>query len=251
MKSVMIESSDASSAAMRLRLEGVCKRYGPLPVLTDVTFHIRPGEAVGVVGPNGAGKSTLLRILAGLIRPTAGRIAVDGCDQRRNPHFRRRLGYLSHDSMLYDPLSARENLRFTAELYDLPDAGARIDRLLREIGLEWAGELPVRTYSRGMVQRLSLARALLHEPDLLLLDEPHTGLDPEAAEGLGRLLKRFQEGGGTLLLATHEWHRIPDLVDRVILLHRGRVRAERAIEPGGKLEDLIAFYRLAVSDGPL
>ncbi|MBD3336213.1 MAG: heme ABC exporter ATP-binding protein CcmA, partial [Candidatus Eisenbacteria bacterium] len=232
--------------AARLDVQEISKSYGPFRVLDRITFQVAPGSAVGLVGPNGAGKSTLLRLLAGLIRPTAGRILVDGEEGRHNARFRRRLGYVSHEPLLYGHLSARENLRFYAELFQLDDVARRSADLLERVGLDWTGSLRVQAFSRGMIQRLTLARALLHRPEILLLDEPHTGLDPEAAEGLGRILDGFRREGGTMLVATHELHRIPHLVDRVVVLNEGRLLAERELAPGEPLDSLISFYRSSV-----
>jgi heme exporter protein A len=224
----------------------LCKSYGPYRILDDITFQVEAGDAVGFVGPNGAGKSTLLRILAGLSRPTRGRVLVVG-KEGRDPQTRRRLGYVSHEPLVYPHLSASENLRFYADLYGIPDAATRASALLEEVGLDWTGDRRAMAFSRGMVQRLTLARALLHGPEILLLDEPHTGLDPDAAQGLGTILQRFRDGGGTLLLATHEFHRIPGLVDRVLVLGLGRIRASVEVDKSAPLEDLVAFYQGALS----
>jgi heme exporter protein A len=237
------------AASARLEVDGITKSYGPHRVLSDVSFRLSAGESVGLAGPNGAGKSTLLRILAGLNRPSKGRVLVDGTPSRHDPRYRQRLGYVSHEPLVYPHLSARENLLFYADLYDLSDRRGRADALLDEVDLSWAGARRVQAFSRGMVQRLTLARALLHAPDILLLDEPHTGLDPEAAESLGRILAGFIGRGGTLLIATHELHRLPGLVGRLLVLHRGRLRASRTVDPGRPIEDLLALYREAVSEG--
>jgi heme exporter protein A len=235
-----------ATRALALELQGLRKSYGPIRVLDDISFQVGVGDAVGLVGPNGAGKSTLLRILAGLSRPTAGRVLLCG-REGRDPQVRRSLGYVSHEPLVYPQLSASENLLFYADMYALPDARRRVGSLLEEVGLDWTGSRRVVAFSRGMVQRLTLARALLHEPDILLLDEPHTGLDPDAAQGLGRILQRFRDEGGTILLATHEFHRIPGLVDRVLVLHLGRIRASKDVERSGPIEELVAFYQGALS----
>lgn len=235
-----------TASGVVLDVQGLGKSYGPYRILDDISFQVKAGDAIGFVGPNGAGKSTLLRILAGLSRPTRGRVLVAG-KQGRDPRTRRRLGYVSHEPLVYPHLTASENLRFYADLYGVAGAPSRIDALLEEVGLAWTGTRRAMAFSRGMVQRLTLARALLPEPDILLLDEPHTGLDPEAAQGLGRILQRFRDGGGTLLLATHEFHRIPGLVDRVQVLGQGRVRATMEVDTAAPLEELVAFYQQALS----
>jgi heme exporter protein A len=235
-----------ADGAPRLDVQNLSKSYGPYRVLQNLSFQVRAGEAVGLVGPNGAGKSTLLRLLAGLLRPTSGRILVDGKPARHDPRFRRRLGYVSHEALLYGHLTAVENLLFYASLYDLDRARERVEAMLEEVGLAWVGSRKVHAFSRGMVQRLTLARALLHDPEILLLDEPHTGLDPQAAEQLGEILQRFRGRGGTLLVATHELHRIPGLAERVLVLSGGRLKAEKTLGEGESLEGLVAFYREAV-----
>ncbi len=149
------------------------------------------GEYVTLVGPNGAGKTTLLRILATLIRPTSGTVRIAGMDvARAGPEIRRYIGFLSHRTLLYEDLTAEQNLRFYARLYGIPDASARMDELLQRVGLADRRHDLVRTFSRGMQQRLAVARALIHCPSILLLDEPYTGLGPDAAGALQSLLER-------------------------------------------------------------
>lgn len=229
-----------------LDVQAISKSYGPYRILDGISLQVGAGGAVGLVGPNGAGKSTLLRLLAGLTRPTRGKVRIHGDDVRGDATRRRLLGYVSHEALVYPQLTARENLLFYGALYNISGAAEKADELLEDVGLGWTGRRRVQAFSRGMVQRLTLARALLHEPEILLLDEPHTGLDPEAAEGLGRILRNFRRGGGTMLIATHELHRIPGLVDRLVVLHLGRVRADRSVSPDEPLEGLLDFYQKAI-----
>ena len=208
-----------------LVVEGLAKRLGGRLVFDRVSFTLESGQLLIITGPNGAGKSTLLRILAGASRPHAGRILLDGQPlQRARPELRARLGYLGHEAFLYPDLTARENLRFWARVYAgdrgpgrpaaagagrppvLQEAtpGDPIGQLLSAWGLAAAADRPVRTFSRGMRQRLGLARALLHRPRLLLLDEPLTGLDDDGRRRLGAALDQHLEGGGAAIVTTHE-----------------------------------------------
>jgi heme exporter protein A len=176
------------------------------------------------VGPNGAGKTTLLRILATLARPSSGTVHVAGLDLvRAGIDVRRRVGFLSHRTLLYDDLTAEQNLGFYARMYDLEDAPARIDELLRRVGLAARRHDLVRTFSRGMQQRLAVARAVLHRPELLLLDEPYTGLDPVAGQVLTALLAELAGDGRTILLTTHDLARGLQVGQRLVVLAHGGV----------------------------
>lgn len=205
-----------------LECRGLTKAFGSRRALADVNLYVAPGERVTLVGPNGAGKTTLLRILATLSRPTGGVARVAGLDvTQADPAIRRHIGFLSHRSLLDEALTAEQNLAFYARLYDVPDAPARIDALLAQVNLTARRHDLVRTYSRGMLQRLAVARAVLHRPRLLLLDEPYTGLDPLAADALTALLAELAGAGCTLLLTTHHLESVVE--GRVVVLHRGRI----------------------------
>jgi heme exporter protein A len=181
-----------------IELDGVGRAYGERAALVGVTLTVEAGQTLVVFGPNGAGKSTLLRVLATLLRPTAGTAKLFGCEIPREAwKVRGRVGLLGHEPLLYRELSARQNLRYHARLRQVP--AARIDELLDAVGLARRADDPVSTYSRGMVQRVALARAVLHEPDLLLLDEPRANLDPAAAEALEPLL-----AGRTRVITSHD-----------------------------------------------
>jgi len=205
-------------------IQNLVKAYDLLPVLRQLTLQINRGEFVALLGPNGSGKSTLLRMLCGLSRPTAGIIRIGGWEL---PHeaaaVRAQIGLVSHKSLLYDNLSAHENLRFFARLYNLPDnqIEARIRTLMTQVGLHKRTYDLVRTFSRGMLQRLSIARALLHNPDILLLDEPYTGLDQDASAILDDLLKAAHADGRTILMTTHDLNRAATLPTRIVILSRG------------------------------
>jgi len=222
-----------------LVLEGLIKGYGGPPVLRGVDLRLEEGEGLVLLGPNGAGKSTLLRLVAGLHKPERGTMRLLGEPFRSDdPEHRRRLGFVSHESLLYAGLSARENLRFVGDLFGLRQRDERIDTVLAEVGLDWVGERPVRAYSRGMTQRLTLARALLHHPRLLLLDEPMTGLDPAGIRSLEALLVRFRQSGGGILMTTHDLAHVRPVATSVAFLSRGRVVDSGSLEryPGEALE---------------
>lgn len=216
-----------------IQVRGLVKRFGYTVVLRGVSLDVPAGQTVVLLGPNGAGKTTLLRILATLLKPSAGRVAIGGYDLVRHPEaVRHLLGYVSHQPLLYPDLSARENLRFYARLYGMEKPGARIEEMLEVVGLARRGDDLVRTFSRGMVQRLTIARALLHNPPILLLDEPDTGLDPQAAAMLARLLRSVAGEGRTILLTTHNLARGVDFADRVLVLAGGKIVAD---EPASAL----------------
>lgn len=190
-----------------LLAEGLRHRFGSVTALDDISFSVRPGQTLAVFGPNGAGKTTLLKVLAGLIQPQRGRADVDG--------GRRAIGWIGHQPQLYSQLTVRENLRFWASLYDVRPP----DGLLSRLGLEEHADRPVRALSRGLVQRVAIARALVHDPHVLLLDEPFTGLDRTAAEGL----RGFLGGGGrATVLVTHNVEEGTGLATDVAFMRAGR-----------------------------
>lgn len=202
----------------------VHKRYGRKPVLRGVELSVGAGEVVALLGANGAGKTTLLRAIGGLSRPDRGDIELGGASFNTGGHeLRRYIGLVSHASLLYDNLSAPENLNFFARLYDMQSPAARIEWTLRSVDLWHRRRDLVRTYSRGMVQRLSIARAILHDPPVLLLDEPDTGLDQESAEMLHALIRKLGVGERAILLTTHNLERALAWADRICLLGDGRI----------------------------
>ena len=205
------------------------KTFGYRAILRGVNVEIAPGECVALLGPNGAGKTTLIRILATLARPTLGRVQVAGYLLPAGAaEVRRRLGVVSHHTLLYTDLTAEENLAFYARIYGLAHAGAgaRISQVLEQVGLAARRRDLVRTFSRGMQQRLSLGRALLPDPQVMLFDEPYTGLDPDAARMLDGVLRAMAADGRTVLLTTHDLPRALALADRVLILARGVIAYE-------------------------
>jgi heme exporter protein A len=203
-----------------IALDGLERRYGDRPALAGVSLHLGEGQTLAVFGANGAGKTTLLRVLATLLRPHAGAVSVLGAslpDQAWKA--RGRIGFMGHDPLLYPDLTARQNLRFHARLHGVPLG--RVDELLAAVGMERRAGDSVRELSRGMVQRVAAARAVLHDPALLLLDEPRAGLDPGAAEQLEPLIGR--PSGRTRVLVTHDVDRGLEEADVVLGLRAGRV----------------------------
>ena len=203
-----------------LAVEGLTKRFGHVAAVDDVSFAVDRGERLAVLGPNGAGKSTLLRMVATLSRPTEGRIALHGTALQGSPSLRRHLGVVSHDTMLYDDLTARENLRLHARIHGVADRETRCNELLEQVGLRRrASERPDR-FSHGLRKRLALARALVHDPDVLLLDEPYAGLDRRSAARFGEVLQAVTDR--TVLLTTHDLATAADHCTRALFVAGGQ-----------------------------
>jgi ABC-type multidrug transport system ATPase subunit len=216
-------------------------------VLREVTLRVAAGEAVAVFGPNGAGKSTLLRLCATLCRPTSGTLRWFG-DEAAGPAVRRRIGVVAHQSFCYPDLTASENLSFFARAYDLPSPERVARDWLERIDLAEVADRPLRVLSRGMEQRLALARALLHAPDLLLLDEPWSGLDARAADALTALLGTAKRERRAVVVVTHDVERGLAIADRACILHRGRLAWEGTVTDGARamLDD--AYRRVTASE---
>ena len=232
-----------------LEAVSLVRDYGAVRAVDRVSFRLRAGEFLSVFGPNGAGKTSLLRLLAGGLRPTTGEVRVSGAPLTPGDRAARgRIGILSHLSFLYGRLTARENLVFYGRLHGLGGLGARVSSRLAEVGLERHADNPVDTLSRGTTQRLAVARALLHDPEIVLLDEPYTGLDAYAGAILQELLSGLKGGGRTVVMVTHNLGRGLALADRVAVQVRGRFafEADRADLDEATLE---SSYRRAVERG--
>ena len=231
-----------------IEIEGVHKRYGRKPVLRGVDLTVGEGEVVALLGGNGAGKSTLVRIVAGLNRAERGEVRLGGATLRRaGAALRRYIGVVTHQPLVYPNLTAWENLQFFARLYDVAAANARAEHLLRTVGLWSRRRDVVRTYSRGMVQRLAIARALLHNPPVLLLDEPDTGLDQESIAVLDDLLRGLRASQRAILLTTHNLVRAAAWADDVCVLRSGRIAASTSTR-GLNADGLRNFYETALVD---
>lgn len=226
-----------------IQVRKLAKSFGHQVALHGVDLSVAEGEFLALFGPNGAGKTTLIRVVASLTRPTAGTVHVRGEDlNKAATSLRRHIGLISHNPLLYGDLTPDENLRFFARMYDLPHAAARIDAVLRQVGLAARRRDPVRTFSRGMVQRLAIARAILHDPTIMLLDEPYTGLDLQAADMLRAVLQELAASNRTVILTTHNLEQGLEMCDRAAILNRGRITwdGERA---GLDLAGMKEIYR--------
>jgi heme exporter protein A len=240
---------ETSRGAASLVIDDVSKSFGSRVALSHVSLTVEVGERVALVGPNGAGKSTLLRVAALLTRPGRGRVRIGGLDAARSAsQARRQIGYVAHRALLYDDLTGRQNLLFYARMYDVPDAGSRVDELLDWAGLAERGDDLVRGYSRGMQQRLTIARALIHNPGVLLLDEPLAALDPEGVTRVEGLLRELASAGCAVLMSTHDLERVTGSAGRMVVLVGGRLRADLLLD-GLTTEDVAARYRSAIAAG--
>jgi heme exporter protein A len=231
-----------------IEVRKLVKRFGPKVVLRGLDFCVQPGEFVTLLGPNGAGKTTFLRILASLSRPSKGEVTLMGMRlPRQAGAVRQRLGVVSHQPLLYGDLTAEENLRFFGRMYGVGDLNHRIAEVLELVGLTpRKGDL-VRTFSRGMQQRLAIGRAVLHDPDIMLFDEPHTGLDQDACTMLDDVLRDVAARGRTVVMTSHDLARAADLASRFDVISRGVITAsvQRAEID---LNNLLDFYRHALSE---
>ena len=230
-----------------IKVHKLVKRFGSKTVLRGLDFEVSQGEFVALLGPNGAGKTTFLRILASLARPTFGVVHVAGYPlPAQAAAVRARLGVVTHLPLLYGDLTAEENLRFYGRMYGVMELNLRIDEVLEMIGLTPRRHDLVRTFSRGMQQRLAIGRAILHDPEVVLFDEPHTGLDQDACDMLDSLLKDVAGRGRTVVMTSHDLARVEDLADRFDVLSRGVIAASTRRDDLGK-NNLLDFYRRALA----
>ena len=225
-----------------IAVEKLDKTFGARWALRGVSLRVVPGEIVALVGPNGAGKTTLLRALSTLMRPTAGNILIGKIPLAQHPNAARAaIGFVGHQTFMYDDLTAAENLNFYARLYDLPNAPARVREVAKRVGIENRLNDITRTLSRGLQQRLTLARMLLHNPAVILLDEPYTGLDKVAADMLDAIMVDAKQEGRSVLFSTHDLERGLAICDRAIIMKAGRIVHDL---PRGDWKNLAGFMEI-------
>jgi ABC-type multidrug transport system ATPase subunit len=221
------------------------KSFDERPVLIDVSFRIPPGQFAALLGANGAGKTTLLKIISTLVTPSSGELMLFGQPLRRDSaSLRRRLGVIGHNPMLYRDLTALENLLFFGRLYGVHAVRQRAKELLEFVDLAGRARDPVRTFSRGMTQRLAIARALMHEPDLLIADEPFAGLDAPSTRMLENMLLKLRDEGNTIVMANHDIGQSLELAEHAIVLRIGRVVLD---EPTSSLREASVLAEVAGS----
>ncbi|WKZ35999.1 MAG: heme ABC exporter ATP-binding protein CcmA [Anaerolineales bacterium] len=224
------------------------KRFGLKAILRGVDFSVEAGEFVALLGPNGAGKTTFLRILASLSRPSLGSVTVAGYSlPGESAQVRAKLGVVSHLPLLYPDLTAEENLQFYARMYGIMNFAMRVTEVLEMVGLENRRKDLVRTFSRGMQQRLAIGRAVIHDPEVMLFDEPYTGLDQDASEMLDDVLRSVAAKGRTVVMTSHDLVRAEDLATRFDILSHGVIAAS-ATQNELKNTNLLAFYKQALVD---
>jgi heme exporter protein A len=207
-----------------IKAEGIYKKIGNKEILRGIDLYLQEGEFVTVLGPNGAGKTTLLKVLAMLTKPSAGKLTIGGVPVEDNMvEMRGCIGVISHNTFLYDKLTAFENLRFYGEMYQVKNLKERIHQVIEEVGLQYSLADPVRTFSRGMQQRLSIARAILHDPKVLFLDEPYTGLDQHAIGILNKVLFQLNRDKRTIFMITHNYEQGLELSDKIVIIYKGKI----------------------------
>jgi ABC-2 type transport system ATP-binding protein len=249
-----VQTPQVAAQAM-LEVQGLTKRYGEFTALENLDVTCAPGEILGLVGPNGAGKTTALRCVASILRPTAGRVIVDGHDVQGEPLLAKRaLAFIPDTPHPFDMLTVLEHLRFTALAYSVPDAESRFDTLLEELSLTSKRDELASTLSRGMRQKLSIACAFLRDPRLILFDEPLTGLDPRAIRTMRDAMRRRADAGAAVVISSHLLDLVERLCDRILVLHGGKrlahgtleeIRAQATAQTGASLEQ--AFF--AITEG--
>jgi heme exporter protein A len=243
-----MSSKISTTAAPIVEVGELAREFGPTKAVAGVSFSLAPGECLALFGPNGAGKTTLLRVLAGLLRPTSGSARISGIALPGGPLARSRVGLISHHTMLYEALSARENVTFSARLYGIRDARARVDDALKRMSMLERADASVRSLSRGMQQRVSIARAMVHSPQLVLADEPYSGLDESGARALTALLQELRSAGTAIIVVTHNLVEGLSLATHAAVMQRGKfVRYDAAGRVDAK--SYAAKYREALAAG--
>jgi heme exporter protein A len=216
------DSSAATPTGPIVEVNGLTRSFGTRRAVADVSFALQPGECLALFGPNGAGKTTLLRVLAGLLKPTSGNARVAGIELPGGALARARVGLISHHTMLYEALSPRENVAFAARLYGIRSVADRVDEALGWMAMLERADAPVRSLSRGMQQRVSIARAMVHSPQLVLADEPYSGLDDSGARALTALLQELRSAGTAIVIVTHNLVEGLSIATRAAVMKAGR-----------------------------
>jgi len=225
-----VEKASSANDSM-VEIEDLTKAFGHFHALEGINLKVKKGEFLTIFGPNGAGKTTLIKILSTLIKSTSGKVVINGYDvKEEGEDIRRTIGLVSHQPYLYENLSAYENIIFFGRMYDINHLENRAHQIIEEVGLKERMHDLVRNFSRGMQQRLSIARALINRPQLLFLDEPFTGLDQHAAQILQGYLRRFHDEGRTSIMTTHNISEGLELSDRITILHRGNIVYEELVD---------------------
>jgi ABC-2 type transport system ATP-binding protein/heme exporter protein A len=213
-----------------IEIKNISKLYGRFHALDNIDLTVGSDDFTAVLGRNGAGKTTLLKILATLLKPSGGEILINGHNIRKDSYaVLKQMGMVSHQTYIYSDLTAKENLSFYSKFYDVPHAEKKINDLLEKVGLAHRADESVRRFSRGMQQRLSIARALIHDPKILLLDEPYTGLDQKASEFLDHILLEYHGKGNCILIVTHDIERIAGIAKRAVVFDKGKVAWDRPL----------------------
>jgi heme exporter protein A len=215
-------SATSTETAAIVEVNELTRSFGPRKALAGISFSLRAGECLALFGPNGAGKTTLLRVLAGLLKPSAGTARVSGIELPAGAEVRSRVGLISHHTMLYEAISARENVAFAAKLYSVRDSSRRVEESLGRMSMSERADTLVRALSRGMQQRVSIARAMVHSPQLLLADEPYSGLDDSGARALTTLLTELRAAGTAIIIVTHNLAEGLSVATHAAVMQRGR-----------------------------
>ncbi len=236
--------------AAAVEVSSLVRIFGTRAAVDGIDLTLDGGDCLAVFGPNGAGKTTLLRLLAGLLKPTGGAVRLNGVDIRRDSAARARVGLISHQSMLYAPLTVRENLTFTAKLYGLSNADTAVSESMSRLGIADRADTAVRALSRGLQQRVSIARAIVHQPSVVLLDEPYSGLDESGTVALTSLLRGLTSGGATLVIVTHNVAEGLALATHAAIMSAGRfARFERHRDTAFDAQRYASEYRALVGAG--
>jgi heme exporter protein A len=236
------------TAAFAVESQDIRKTFGHFTALGGITLGVRRGEFVALFGRNGAGKTTFLKVAATLVRATHGKLAIEGVDIHEEPeNARRHIGFLSHNTYLYKDLNPVENLRFFGRLYGTSHLEDRIQELLERVGLHHRKVDPVRSFSRGLHQRLGLARVMLHDPSVILLDEPYTGLDANAADTLNNILDESAAAGKTIILTTHDFEQGVRAATRAVIIDRGKIAFDAPARDSAVRDAYSQYVRVGVS----